>query len=741
MNGDVEGRTALILYGTETGTAQDLAEEVGRVTERLLFDTTVAELNHVPVILPCTYTVTIFVLSTTGQGEFPANARVFWTNLLKKKLPATFLQDVTFFLVGLGDTSYPKFNWAARKLGKRLKQLGALEVIDSCEADEQGEESTDGAFLAWLPLFKAALLRNFPLPEGLQPISDDESLPNKWILEQAHAVTNGHIDGSFSLTADKDTIEESSRLNGETSMVDSDHDTRPIPDSFSVCLKENKRVTPSSHWQDVRLLTLTTNQSVNYLPGDALSIIPKNFPEDVNTLIQLMDWTSMADTPITFTPTGNLPNLTNYPPCPIPYLSEASSANLTLRSLLTSYLDINCIPRRSVFATLARYTIDNPTQRDRLLEFTLPQYLDEYYDYATRTRRSILEILQEFDSVKIPWWEAANVFPMMRARQFSIASGGRSTRISEGEGGETKFELLVAIVKYNTVIKKIRKGVCTRYLAALAPGSTLNVVHRTDGRFYTKVKTQKQTRQSRKTTEQKEHYLTSPKLLIGAGTGIAPIRAIIQHDDEKASAVQKPGEHPTSNPATMTTTTTTTTTLFFGARNHDQDFFFADEWKAKLTPKPHQHPPSSSSSSDPAEAGTRHFKLITSFSRDQAQKIYLQDRLREHAAHVFDLIVRQHATLVVCGSSGAMPKAVRRALLDVLMWGGGQLRRNDGDDGCGDGEEWRSGRGAVELGPECSVDEGKREGEREGEEQWSLERADRYLDAMEKERRYLQETW
>ncbi|KAF7514278.1 hypothetical protein GJ744_000048 [Endocarpon pusillum] len=726
MNGDGQGRTALILYGTETGTAQDLAEEISRATERLHFDTTIAELDHVPITLPSAYTITVFVLSTTGQGEFPSNARVFWTNLLKKKLPATFLQGVLFFLVGLGDTSYPKFNWAARKLGKRLKQLGALEVIDACEADEQGEESTDGAFLAWLPLFKAAIVDDFPLPDGLRPIPDEQPLPSKWVLGPVHVVPNGQC----------------TSVNGQTPIVHPNHDTRPIPGSFPVRLKENNRVTPSSHWQDVRLLTLTTNRYINYLPGDALSIMPENFPEDVSTLIQLMDWTSIADTPITFIPTSNPTDFANYPPCPIPYLfsttSSSSSTTLTLRTLLTSYLDITCIPRRSLFATLSRFSINNSTQRDRLLEFTLPQYLDEYYDYATRPRRSVLEILQEFDSVKVPWWEAANVFPLMKGRQFSIASGGNSRRLSEEEGGGTKFELLVAIVKYKTVIKKIRQGVCTRYLAARAPGSTLNVIHRTDGRFSTKAKIPKQTAQGRNTAEQEEEEdLMKPKLLIGAGTGIAPLRAIIQHDEELLSLrLQKKSRNPTQGP---------TTTLFFGARNHDRDFFFADEWKVKtkLAPKssPHHHP-----SSNPAEVGAAPFRLITSFSRDQPQKIYLQDRIREHAPHVYDLLVHRKAAVVVCGSSGAMPKAVRRALVDVLVRGGSTMERNDGG-GWVEGSE-REREREREVGPsersgvqpEAEREHGE-EKEQEQERRCRQEQAERYLDAMEKDRRYLQETW
>ena len=54
---EVPRRTALVLYGSETGNAQDLAEELGRITERLHFDTRVSELNSLGLVceLPATF--------------------------------------------------------------------------------------------------------------------------------------------------------------------------------------------------------------------------------------------------------------------------------------------------------------------------------------------------------------------------------------------------------------------------------------------------------------------------------------------------------------------------------------------------------------------------------------------------------------------------------------------------------------------------------------------------------------
>ena len=391
-----------------------------------------------------------------------------------------------------------------------------------------------------------------------------------------------------------------------------DIDDRPVKGGLAAVLESNVRVTPTDHWQDIRLLTLTLKTSVPYLPGDALAIMPKNFHQDVDMLIDLMGWTSVADQRM------KIRSATAPTDEPAYISSDIPVTTITLRTLLSDYLDITAIPRRSFFSKIARFTSDE-MHRERLLEFTESQYLDEYYDYATRPRRSILEVLHEFDSVKIPWEETVNIFPVMRPRQFSIASGGTLKR---NKDGTTRFELLVAIVKYRTVIKKIRQGVCTRYLAALSAGSTFNVTLRTEGRFHTRP----------------QEFLT-PHILIGAGTGIAPLRALIYEKEAIGHKVGIGG----------------TTILIFGSRNKIADYFFEDEWE-HLTSQDHGN----------------HLKLITAFSRDQNAKVYVQDRIREWSKSLFEQIDENSATIILCGSSGQMPRAVRQSLLDVLERGLGR---------------------------------------------------------------------
>lgn len=577
-------RSALVLYGTETGNAQDIAYELSQCLERLHIATITRELDATPLQQLLSHDLVIIAISTTGQGDFPTNANKFWLSLRRKRLTATSLAGVNYALIGLCDSSYPKFNLAARKLHKRLQQLGASPIFEPCEADEQGEEGTEGAFLTWLPTFQNEVLANFPLPDGQTPIPSDQRLPSRWTLVKPFDTQN---------------ISRAVSTNGNGVSLAKTSVASPEP-SFWTTLEVNERVTPASHWQDVRKLRLRADHPTSYMPGDALAIRPENPVEDVEQLLTLMGWQEIADQEVELQNNGfSLDKDEIFDPVFV------GKKTFTLRVLLTRYLDINAIPRRSFFAKISHYTKDE-MQKGRALEFTDPQYLDEYFDYATRPRRSILEVLQEFDTLKIPWQEAINILPILRPRQFSVASGG-----SQKNDGLV-FDLLVAIVKYRTVIKRIRQGVCTKYLASLPLGSRLHVVLHTEGRFHSTVAD-----------------FDRPHLLVGGGTGIAPLRSIIH---EKAYL----SEHRVRS------------MLVFGCRNAHSDYFFRDEW--------------ASMESDVDSE----LRVITAFSRDQTNKVYVQDRIKENGQEICDLLADPRSMIIVCGSSGAMPKAVRLALQDVL---------------------------------------------------------------------------
>lgn len=469
----------------------------------------------------------------------------------------------------------------------------------------------EGTFIPWVLSFRKHLLDKYPLPEGKDPIPDDVKLPPKWLLQSEGAAG---IPAEPSILGNK---EPQTAPNEQPGLLRLDHDVRPLPDTLKATLTKNKRVTPQKHWQDVRHIALTVPESLSYSPGDMICVTPKNFDSDVQHLIEMMGWEEQADKLVTLIPGESLQALDILPSPPIVNLENYPQ--LTLRALVTDYLDVRAIPRRSFFSAIAHYTPDE-THKERLLEFIVPEYLDEFWDYTSRPRRSILEVLQEFHSVRVPWQHALSVFPIFRGRQFSIASGGPLKRLPDGS---TQFELLIAIVKYQTVIKRIREGVCTRYLSVLRPGSTLRVQLQRGG-LHSSIP-----------------QLTGPTVLIGPGTGIAPLRSMIW---EKAGLVQAfrqkhPGVQPPIGP----------TILLYGGRNRTADYFFEEDWEELK---------------DEID-----LTVLTAFSRDQRHKIYVQDLVREDFGLFYDLLRNRNGSVYICGSSGRMPQAIREALIEAFEHG------------------------------------------------------------------------
>ncbi|TVY14024.1 NADPH-dependent diflavin oxidoreductase 1 [Lachnellula arida] len=668
-------RKALILYGSETGNSQDVAEELGRMAERLHFITRVSEMDLVEINKLPDYTVVIFAVSTTGQGEFPENARKFWKSLLRKRLPPDCLSHVAFTTFGLGDSSYPhSFTRGYLILIVADVNQGSISLlVNSISVWNNWEQRR---------FIRVVRPMNNMIKDGVTPIPQEVLLPPKLILELQENLpdppqvsTSNQIYQADQIhhpaVSPQPAIEILNNSPGQTPKVQSELETPdtskqsanrnkmerspsqsiydfPLPleeepavcnqlrenfdgephddpdstfppsksvqmlDQFEVILLENKRMTPKDHWQDVRQLTFGVSDEEAYDPGDVINIMPKNFPEDVQTLIDLMGWNDVADIPVSFVPSPpdfyHADNLLSLAPglFPIP--------GGTLRDLLTHNLDITAIPKRYFFELIA-YNTDDPVHKERLLEFTNPALSDEFYDYTSRPRRGILEVLQDFPSVKLPWQRAAQFFPVMRCRKYSISSGG--TLKTSPNRGMLKLQLLVAIVKYKTVLKKVRQGLCSRYLAAMPIGTRLKVTL-TDGSLGFEAT--------------KAYY---PLILIGPGTGVAPCRALIW---ERASAALFDKMIPTDE-----------TILFYGGRNKLADYFYSHEWNFHhlgLT------------------------NVFTAFSRDQKEKIYVQDVIRREKKEVWRMIAKG-GIIVVCGSSGKMPRAVREAILWVMLEEGG----------------------------------------------------------------------
>jgi sulfite reductase alpha subunit-like flavoprotein len=116
-----------------------------------------------------------------------------WKSLLRSDLPPDIFEDLHYAVFGLGDSSYEKFCWPAKKLTRRLEQLGARSICPHAEGDTQHTLGyaipfqlldhisepllrTDGAFEPWASTLVHSLLNLLPLPPHLSPLPA-EGLP------------------------------------------------------------------------------------------------------------------------------------------------------------------------------------------------------------------------------------------------------------------------------------------------------------------------------------------------------------------------------------------------------------------------------------------------------------------------------------------------------------------------------------------------------------------------------------
>ena len=123
----------LILFGSQTGTAEGLAKKLARAASAHGYAPQVLALNdYASANLPAAQKLVV-ISSTWGDGEPPDNAANFWGWLNAESAPR--LEHLSFAVLGLGDRNYSDFCGAAKKFDARLEALGAKRLMPRGECD------------------------------------------------------------------------------------------------------------------------------------------------------------------------------------------------------------------------------------------------------------------------------------------------------------------------------------------------------------------------------------------------------------------------------------------------------------------------------------------------------------------------------------------------------------------------------------------------------------------------------
>lgn len=344
---------------------------------------------------------------------------------------------------------------------------------------------------------------------------------------------------------------------------------------FPAKLRTNRSLTGAGSAKDTRHFEIDLGGSgLAYEVGDSLGVFPTNNPALVEEMLGVLGFS--GDEPVT-DPNGN---------------------PLSIREALTRSYVITEKDKK----LLAAIAEKDPTAA-HFTPMVTPEGKAELDAYVSG--REVIDPLLDHPAARFTPEEFVKLLRKLQPRLYSIASSQKAH--------PDAVHLTVAAVRYESHGRK-REGVCSTFLADRADNADVPVFVHTAKHFRV------------------PEELSTPVIMVGPGTGIAPFMAFLQ--ERKATGA------------------TGKNWLFFGDQKSATDFLYRDEleaWQAE---------------------GVLH-RLDTAFSRDQADKIYVQHRMLEAAQELFEWL-EQGACFYVCGDASRMAKDVDAALHKVVETAGGK---------------------------------------------------------------------
>ncbi|XP_028805861.1 NADPH-dependent diflavin oxidoreductase 1 isoform X2 [Neltuma alba] len=539
----------------------------------------------------------IFVVSTTGQGDTPDSMKVFWRYLLQKNLSKHWLNGVPYAVFGLGDSGYLKYNFVAKKLDKRLMDLGGRTILERGLGDDQHPSGYEGALDPWmLSLWQVlSLIKPEFFPNGADVI-----VPNETLIDQPKVQITYHntdiVESQFSTASDLKYNEI--QIGGARSMhPGTSHPDRNRPGCFLKMVK-NLPLTKSSSGKDVRHFEFEFfSHVIEYDIGDVLEILPSQDPAAVDAFLRCCKLN--PDSFITVSPR----EMNN---CG----AHASMIPIKLKTFVELTMDVSSASPRRYFFEVMSFFATAEHERERLQYFVSPEGREDLYQYNQKERRTVLEVLEDFPSVQMPFEWLVQLVPPLKTRAFSISSSQSAH--------PNQVHLTVNVVSWTTPYQRKRKGLCSTWLASLDPTDVVYIpgwIHK---------------------GSLPPPSPSLPLVLIGPGTGCAPFRGFVE---ERALQSRKSSTAPII--------------FFFGCRNEDGDFLYRDFWL-------------SHSQNHGVLSETNGGGFYVAFSRDQPQKVYVQHKMREQSQRIWNLLA-EGAAIYIAGSSTKMPADVSSTLEEIVI--------------------------------------------------------------------------
>ncbi|MAU29703.1 MAG: sulfite reductase subunit alpha [Euryarchaeota archaeon] len=481
-----EPRSILILYGSQSGNSEELAEQAGKACSnhnliadvKSMEDVQITDLQSQKRVLVC--------CSTWGDGEQPDNAEDLWEAANSGAISS--LSGLNFSVLALGDTSYDLFCESGKEWDAWFEKMGASRVHQRVDCDVDYEQPAAEWIAAVIP-------KMADIEDDVSEIEDNSS---------ESVAPEANIEPPKQAAAKKDKSQWSAK------------------NPYSSHLTENYVLNGDGSGKETRHIVFDLGDSgMEYKAGDALGVIPSCPPELVQ---ELLDASNLNGDEIVETHQGEktiTEALSDY--YEIHRVSKKWILNLEERVTSEKPLEIKISSRKRV-STKDGVLIEDWTSSDEAgdspdgyqeigvalnpaetLWRDLSENSESMEDY--QWSRDYVDALQDFGHLGFTAQQLVNGMDRLKPRLYSIASS------PDFEPG--KVHLTVGIVRYNHHDRD-RTGLATGYLAdrcSVYYKSKIDVFMSPTRSFVLPEDGSKDC------------------IMVGPGTGIAPFRAFLQQRD------------------------------------------------------------------------------------------------------------------------------------------------------------------------------------------------------------------
>uniref|UniRef100_A0A4W5NQF5 Nitric oxide synthase, inducible n=1 Tax=Hucho hucho TaxID=62062 RepID=A0A4W5NQF5_9TELE len=569
-----------VLYATETGKSQTLAQRLNSMLN-CAFNTRLLCMEDYNFSDMEQESLLVVVTSTFGNGDSPGNGESFKKQLFSLQYLRNKLRYCVF---GLGSRMYPQFCAFAHAVDAKLEELGAERVTPTGEGDElNGQEE---AFSAWALTALKDAYKEFNIQGELSlQLPGAERLCEAWDPLRYRVALE---------SCPQDRITALSAIHSKT--------------VFPMKLKSKHNLQSPHSSRSTILVELEREKSaevMNFAPGDHVGVFPGNLPQLVAGILNFLPHTPPTNQYLRLEYRSDTYDEKNWqtvgriPACP---LSQA----------LTYFLDVTTPPCQNLLHKLSQLAKQDG-HRQRLL--TLAKDSREYTTWKMFSVPNFLEVLEEFPSLEPSAAFLLSQLPLLKPRLYSISS---SPQLHPNE-----LHLTLTVLNYHTQDGHgpLHHGVCSTWLDTIKQGDLVPCFIYSSGGFHLPAEP------------------STPVILVGAGSGIAPFRSFWQqrlHDMK----------HPGFSGSPMS--------LVFGCQSSETDHLYKEE-TLEMRRRGVLKSVTSTYSRQPG-----HPKIGLRFN------VYVQDVLRERMAEeVLNVLHQKEGHLYVCGGVN-MAHGVTLAVQEIL---------------------------------------------------------------------------